>query len=59
MGNRRLNYRQGIVKTKDHFILNENQIVSIISEEDEFYWVNATFDNSPKVKILKKDIETN
>jgi hypothetical protein len=56
---KRYNYRQAIVKSKDHLILSEGQIVNIVDEEGEDYWVRATFDNSPKVRIAKKDLETN
>jgi hypothetical protein len=59
MRNKRSNYRQGVVKTKEHFILTEGQYIDIISEEGEDYWVMAPFDNAPTLRIAKKDVETN
>jgi len=52
-------YRQGIIKTKDHLIFQEGQVVNIIREENEFYFVVAIFPNAPTVRILKKYVETN
>lgn len=52
-------YKQGVVKTKDHLLFQEGQIVNIIKEENEFYVVKAIFPNAPTVRILKEFLEIN
>jgi hypothetical protein len=47
-------YRQGIIKTSEHLMFNEGQIVDIMEEDKDHYWVRAIFPNSPKIKIKKE-----
>jgi hypothetical protein len=50
-------FRQGIVKTQKHLIFDEGQIVDIIEEDKDYYWVRAIFPNAPKIKIEKQFIK--
>lgn len=55
MRNKRLNYQQGVVRTKNHPSLNNGQIVYVINE-DEFYYTVQSENTSNLEKIEKKDI---
>ena len=49
-------YRQGRVITKDHPVLNENQIVEITFEGYDFYNVQ-NFHTGKTEKIKKEDLQ--
>jgi hypothetical protein len=51
--------KKGIVITKKHPILYKGQDVNIVDEEDNDYWVRGNFDNPPRIRISKKDLEIN
>jgi hypothetical protein len=55
MRNKRLNYRQGVVRTINHPSLENGQIVYVINE-DEFYYTVQSENTSNLEKIEKKDI---
>jgi hypothetical protein len=52
-------YKQGVVETENHPILNKGQFIEILEEKDEEYIVRAIFPNSPTIIISKKDIFIN
>lgn len=51
-------YKQGVINTEDHPVLRKGQLVSIISEEEDFYIVKP-FIASIEQKISKKDLIVN
>jgi hypothetical protein len=51
-------YKQGVVKTFEHPVLNEGQIVEIIFEGYDFYVVQS-FTTATQEKIKKEDLQIN
>jgi hypothetical protein len=51
-------YKQGIVKTFEHPVLNEGQVVEIIFEGYDFYTVQS-FITATQEKIKKEDLQIN
>ena len=51
-------YKQAVVKTFEHPVLNEGQIVDIIFEGYDFYIVQS-FTTATQEKIKKEDLQIN
>ena len=51
-------YKQAIVNTDKHNIFKKGQVVEIISEINDFYYVQCTVSGMPE-SISKKDVVSN
>jgi hypothetical protein len=58
MNKRTRAYKQGVVRTFQHPVLNEGQIVDIIYEGHDFYTVQS-FTTGTQEKIKKEDLQIN
>jgi hypothetical protein len=52
-------YKQGVVETENHPILNKGQFIEILQEKEDEYVVRAIFPNAPMITISKKYIFVN